>query len=266
MKPLHLLLAMCCLALGLPAAQAARGDAELNALLSKVTVVTCVEPPYQIQEKGRPLTGVSVEAVRLMMQEAGVDPDIQVLPWARAYEMAQRQENVMLFSILRNPQRENLFKWVGSLHPFEVYFYRLKDRPDIAVHALDDARKYRIGVLRDDSRNIYLRSQGFGDNLKEVNLDKQNIEMLFRGRIDLLPSDPLVLFYWLKVMNSDPASPQKYRLEMLERGYHVAGADGENYIAMSPQTDERVIEHFRRALERVKARPQYRQLLDRYLK
>ena len=51
-----------------------------------------------------------------------------------------------------------------------------------------------------------------------MNLDKQNIEMLFRGRIDLLPSDPLVLFYWLKVMNSDPASPQKYRLETLMGG------------------------------------------------
>lgn len=172
----------------------------------------------------------------------------------------------MLFSILRNPQREKLFKWVGSLHPFEVYFYRMKDRSDIAVNALGDARKYRIGVLRDDSRNIYLRSQGFGENLEEVNLDEQNIKMLFSGRIDLLPSDPIVLSYWLKTMNDDPTSTRKYSLEDLERVFHVAGADGENYIAMSPQTDDRVIEHFRRALDRVKARPQYRQLLDRYLK
>ncbi len=266
MKALHLLFVLFCLAVGFETTQAAQGDADLHALLSKVTVVTCIEPPYQMHVGGGPLTGVSVEAVQLMLREAGVDPKIQVLPWARAYRLAQRSENVMLFSILRNPQREKLFKWVGPLHPFQVYFYRMKDRPEIRVNALDDARKYRIGVVRDDSRNIYLRSRGFGEKLEEVNLDEQNVKMLFLGRIDLLPSDPFVLSYWIKVMNADPASGQSYGMDKLERIFHVAGADGENYVAMSPQTDDRVVEHFRRALERVKARPQYRQLLDRYLR
>jgi ABC-type amino acid transport substrate-binding protein len=67
-------------------------------------------------------------------------------------------------------------------------------------------------------------------------------------------------------MNNDPASLQKYDMDNVESIYHVAGADGENYVAMSPQTDDRVVEHFRRALKRVKAAPQYQQLLDKYLK
>ena len=266
MKLLHFLIAMSCLVLGLEGADAAQSGSGLKALLSTVTVVTCIEPPYQIQEKDRPLTGISVELVRMMLREAGVDLKIRVYPWARAYGMAQRQKNVMLFSILRNPPREKLFKWVGTLHPFHVYFFRMKNRPDIVVNTLDDARKYRIGVLRDDSRNIYLRSQGFGENLEEVTLDSQNIKKLFDGRIDLLPSDPIVLSYWFKVMNDDPASSQKYDMDNLERIYHVAGADGENYVAMSLQTDNRVVKHFRRALNRVKASRQYQQLLDRYLK
>jgi len=266
MKLLPFLVVMSCMVFGLAAAKAGQSDSDLDALLSKVTVVTCIEPPYQIQEKDRPLTGVSVELVQMMMKEAGVDLKIQVYPWARAYSMAQRYENVMLFSILRNPPREKLFKWVGTLHPFHVYLYRMKDRPDIVVNTLDDARKYRIGVLRDDSRNIYLRSQGFGRNLEEVTLDSQNIKKLFLGRIDILPSDPIVLSYWFKVMNNDPMSSQKYDMKKVERIYRVAGADGENYVAMSLKTDDRVVEHFRRALNRVKASPQYQQLLDRYLK
>jgi polar amino acid transport system substrate-binding protein len=47
---------------------------------------------------------------------------MEVYPWVRAYKMAQTTPNVMLFSILLNPQRENLFKWVGALHPFQVFF------------------------------------------------------------------------------------------------------------------------------------------------
>lgn len=266
MRLLRVLIVMSCMLFGSDAAIAGQSDHELDALLSKVTVVTCIEPPYQMQENDRPLTGVSVELVQMMLKEAGVDLKIHVYPWARAYSMAQRQENVMLFSILRNPPREKLFKWVDTLHPFHVYFYRMKNRPDIIVNTLDDARKYRIGVLRDDSRNIFLRSQGFGENLEEVTLDSQNIRKLFLGRIDLLPSDPIVLSYWFKVMNNDPASLQKYGMDDLERIYHVAGADGENYVAMSLLTDDRVVKHFRRALHRVKAGPHYQQLLDTYLK
>lgn len=266
MGSFHLLIVMFCALLGWQAARADQGNADIHALASKLTVVTCIEPPYQMQETGRPLTGVSVELVQMMLKEAGIDAALQVLPWSRAYGMAQRDENVMLFSILRNPPREKLFKWVGALHPFQVYFYRMKDRPEVAVSALDDARKYRIGVVRDDSRNIYLRSQRFGENLEEVNLDEQAIKMLFLGRIDLLPSDPIVLSYWLKVMNDDPQATRRYDIDKVERVYHVAGADGENYVAMSPQTDDRVVEHFRRALDRVKASPRYRQLLDKYMK
>ena len=247
-------------------ARAESADSNVKALAQKVTIVTCVEPPYQIQEQGQPLTGISVELIQMMLEEAGVDSEIGVFPWARAYRMAQQRENVMLFSILRNPPREKLFKWVGTLHPFHVYFYRLKDRPEVKVNTLADARQFRIGVLRDDSRNIYLRTQGFDANLDEVTLDSQNIRKLFLRRIDLLPSDPFVLAYWFKIINNEPATEQKYDPAQVERIFHVEGADGENYIAMSPQTDDRVVEYFRRALDRAKSSPRYQQLLDKYLK
>jgi len=243
----------------------AQTDADLKALLEKVTIVTCVEPPYQIQEQDQPLTGVSVELVQAMLKEAGVDAQIQVYPWARAYRIAQERENVMLFSILRNPPREKLFKWVDSLHPFHVFFYRLKNRPEIVVNTLADAKKYKIGVLKDDSRNIYLRSQGFDENLDETRLDEYNIRKLFRDRIDLLPSDPFVLAYWFKIINNDPTEGFQYDSAQVEPIFRMEGADGENYIAMSPQTDDRVVEYFRQALARVKARPQYQQILHKYL-
>jgi hypothetical protein len=67
-----------------------------------------------------------------------------------------------------------------------------------------------------------------------------------------------VLTYWFKVLNYDPTKVEKI--------FHVKGADGENYIVMSPQTDERVVEHFRQAFARIKTTPQYQQILDKYLK
>jgi len=106
MRLICFLIVMSCMVFGSEAAKAGQSDSDLDALLSKVTVVTCIEPPYQIQQKDRPLTGVSIELVQMMLKEAGLDLKIKVYPWARAYSMAQRLENVMLFSILRNPPRE----------------------------------------------------------------------------------------------------------------------------------------------------------------
>lgn len=266
MKRYLVWIAISIMAGGWTATAGAQINANVKPLLQNITIATCIEPPYQMQEQDGALTGVSVELVQLMLKEAEVDAQIQVYPWARAYRMAQTNENVMLFSILRNPQREKLFKWVGSLHPFHVFFYRLKSRPEVVVNTLDDAKKYKIGVLKDDSRNIYLRSQGFDDkNLNEAPLDENNIKKLFAHRIDLLPSDPFVLAYWFKVINEKPVDNQLFDLHQVEPIYRLEGADGDNYIAMSPQTDDRVVKHFRQALDRVKARPQYQQLLDKYL-
>jgi polar amino acid transport system substrate-binding protein len=245
----------------------AQTDADLKALLQKVTVLTCINPPAQMQEEGQPLTGVAVELVQMVLQEAGVQSEIQVYPWARAYDMAQKTENVMLFTIIRNPQREKLFKWVGSLYPFQAFLYRLKERPEIVVQTLADAKKYRVGSQQAGSITVYLQSQGFNEsNLDLTQFASQNIQKLFARRIDLYPTDPIVLAYWLRTMNNDPSLGRKFDPTQLEQIFHIEGADGEMYIALSPQTADRVVEHFRQALDRVKARPQYQQLLDKYLK
>lgn len=264
MKCLLVSIVMLSVAGGWETAGQAQDSPKPKALLEKVKVLTCVEPPYQILEGDKQLTGASVELVQLMLKEAGVDTEIQVLPWARAYHLAQKKKNVMLFSILRNSPREKLFKWVGILHSFHVYFYRLKDRPEIVVDSLEDAKKYTIGVLKDDSREIFLRTHGFDKQLKEVSLDEQNIKKLFTHRIDLLPSDPFVLAYWLKEINADPVNREKYKQNQIEQIYHIEGADGDNYIVMSPQTDDNVVEYFRQALERVKSSPSYRKILSKY--
>jgi hypothetical protein len=47
-------------------------DTSLNALKKKVIICTTIEPPYQMQVQGQPLTGVSVEIVQLMLKRQGL--------------------------------------------------------------------------------------------------------------------------------------------------------------------------------------------------
>ena len=73
------------------------------------------------------------EVVEEILKRIKINYKLGIYPWARAYQVAQDAPNVLIYSTGRNDQRENLFKWVGVIAPFDVYLYRLKSRPDIKV-------------------------------------------------------------------------------------------------------------------------------------
>ncbi|MBA4368176.1 MAG: hypothetical protein C0403_11135 [Desulfobacterium sp.] len=102
--------------------------------------------------------------------------------------MALEQKNVLIYTIVRMPERENLFKWVCAIaEPDSTYLYRLSERKDIAVNTLEDAKKYRIGVIRESMYHQFLAKNGFRENvnLQIVPSMEQNYYKLVKKRIDL---------------------------------------------------------------------------------
>ena len=75
----------------------------------EIKIVTTEFPPYNYEENGK-ITGLSTKVVRAVLKELGMNSEIKSYPWARAYEMALKQENVLIYSILRISEKENLFK------------------------------------------------------------------------------------------------------------------------------------------------------------
>ncbi len=106
-----------------------------------IHVITEEYPPYNFTENGE-ITGVATEVVRAVLEEVGFDADIKSYPWPRAFKMIQENENTMLYSFSRAPDREEMFKWVGVVAPTANYLYALKTRTDITISELDDAKKY----------------------------------------------------------------------------------------------------------------------------
>ena len=90
------------------------------------------------------------------LQRAKLDYHLNIYPWARAYKMAQEAPYVLIYSIGRSEKREAFFKWVDVIAPYDVYLYRLKNRPEIKVNNLADLKNFKIGAVRDDIRAQYL--------------------------------------------------------------------------------------------------------------
>lgn len=117
-----------------------------------------------------------------MLARSGYAYTIDVLPWKRAFTMAQRDPYTCVYSTSRTPEREKQFKWVGPTDEAEwVLMGRAGRKYD--VHSLDDARKLRIGTYHGDARDEFLRARGFEVDGAPDNAS--NPKKLMLDRIDL---------------------------------------------------------------------------------
>jgi polar amino acid transport system substrate-binding protein len=111
--------------------------------------------------KGDKIAGSATAVVELALKEAGLtDYQLNLYPWARSYDMALKDPNVLIYLIARTPERELRFKWAGEIMKIRYHLYKLKSRA-ISVTHLEDAKAFAIGVIRDDVRYNYLKKAGF---------------------------------------------------------------------------------------------------------
>jgi polar amino acid transport system substrate-binding protein len=152
-------------------------------LSAELTILTENMPPLNYVKDGV-LVGPSVEIVKEIQRRVGSHEQIKVYPWARAYRMALEEENIVLFGTTHTEVRHDKFKWVGPLATKRDILVAKKGS-GIKINSLEDAKKVkRIGTLRDDTREEYLKLKGF-TNLEPVSDEQKNAQKLVLGRIDL---------------------------------------------------------------------------------
>lgn len=213
-----------------------------------VTCVTEENRPVNFWENGK-VTGFSTEVVEAVLKEIDVPADIQIMPWARAYATALHKENVLIFSIMRTPEREHLFKWVGVISPPDSsYLYALRER-HIKLDNLGDALRYKIATINGDAREQYLESKGFvkGRQLHGNAQPKTNYEKLKLGRVDLWAMSDLVAADIVRRDGGELSKTLVRALQLTELG------SGGSYMAFGPQTDDVLVDRFRKGLDAIKA-------------
>lgn len=197
---------------------------------------------YTYIENGK-VAGPATRLVEATLREAKLDDfEINLYPWARAYDMALREPNILIYAIARTPDREHLFKWVGQIDRVEPQFYRLSSRKDIEVQSLKEASLYRVGVVRDDMRHQYLEAQGF----QRLVLSAQtgdNFRKLMNGQVDLLPMPEREARRLSLAAGIDYSS--------LEAVYPVTALSTGLYLAYSFATSDAIVERTRQAFEKV---------------
>ena len=150
----------------------------------KIHLVTEVYPPFAYVENGV-LKGVSTDILKAVMADAGLDYDMSVLPWARAYGLASTEKNNCVFSTVHTSERDAKFQWVEPLFLGQAYLVRKIGAP-VAPATLEEARPFRIGTQLGDYTVDILKARGFTrvDLAPEIDL---TVKKLLAGRIDMMP-------------------------------------------------------------------------------
>lgn len=246
--------------------------ATLVLLLPQVTsaqsLSALTEPlaPLNYEVNGK-VTGFSSDLLDLMATETGISISInkQILPWARAMAMVGRQENTLIYSLVRTPERENQFQWIGPISPRRIIIYKFSNRPDIVIKNIDDLRRYRIGSAHESAATKQLLEKGFvidsqgGATSPGLDIgvnDETNMRKFIAKRFDLLVS-----LDWAAAHNSRLAGLKQGELEPA----WVLDDSLSYWYGASLNTDPELVKRLNAALQKIKDDGRYTQLKQRYM-
>ena len=155
---------------------------------NEITVVTEQWPPYKYLSSSGKVIGSATKIVEETLQQANIPYTLNMYPWARAYKTALEKPNVLIYSILRSPQREKLFHWICPLNTIQYHFFKLSDRKDIKVNSINDVKQYSLGLIRDSYMHNHLKNIGFieGEHIQITGNNQANIKLLLAERVDLI--------------------------------------------------------------------------------
>ena len=145
--------------------------------------VTEEYPPYNFTD-GKGASGASVEQVELIAKALDLPYEIEVLPWARAFALAEAQPFHCVFTTGHDAERDRKFKWVEPLLVDQMIMVRRKGSA-VAPRSVEAAQQFVIGTQREDVSATYLKEHGFRKIDYAANLDS-TLKKLVAGRIDLM--------------------------------------------------------------------------------
>lgn len=168
-------------------------------------VYTEQSPPYNFLENGK-VKGFSTNLVEELFIKNGhqfSDNSIQLLPWALGYNKVLNDEHSMIYSIVRSPEREALFQWVGPIGKMTLGVIAKKST-HLKVTTPAVLHRYKIATIPDTASEKALLELGFRlENLERFSNRTSQLKKLKENRIDAIAFSVEGAFSLLKEMGCD---------------------------------------------------------------
>jgi polar amino acid transport system substrate-binding protein len=226
----------------------------------QLRIITEIYPPYNFIDKDYNITGQSTEIVQAIQEQVGNKSTIETMPLSEGLALAEKGPDIVIYSLNRTPQREDLFKWVGPIGSYEQAFYAKKGS-NLQIHSLEDAMEVeKIGVYQGDAGAQFLASQGF-KNLDESLTDVEALKKLMNGKVQLWLGNKEGL-----ALTAEEASVNVDNLELMP----TVVIQADLYIAFSKDVPDSTVAAWQEALDKLKTerdidnKTEYEKILAKY--
>ena len=196
------------------------------------------------------ITGFATEYLRDILDKAGIAYSIELLPWSRAYNIALKEPNTLLYGIARTDDREQHFIWFEELFTSHFALYGLSSNSQLRALDMLSIKKRPIGVIRNHIIQTTLRKHGFV-NIIEADTNEHLVNLLINNRVDYISistSGAELMHIKTKFgLNQDLILPL---VELPFLKYSI-------YYALNPSSDPDILSSLTLALESLKSNPEY---------
>lgn len=218
-------------------------------------------PPFEYQEDGK-ITGIDAEIIQQVLQRMKFKADIKVFPWTRAQKEVIQGTIAGIFSLTKNPEREEDYYFSAPLSTVRDVFFKRKDR-DIEWQTLDDLKTYRIGISHGyQYAPEFMEAMRKGklkvNALSGDSLELRHLGMLKSGRVDLCICEVSVCGHLIRTN-----APEFDTLDFIDKSI---GQERYYYIGFSQKWPgaKTLVERFNRELARFVAEGGRKKIFDKY--
>ena len=146
----------------LPGCKKNKNDApDYTSEMKSISCLTENYPPFNYEYDGE-IFGVSSDILHGLftkMQIGPTDISVEIDKWETVYQKTLNQPKTMLFSVVRIPERESHFKWVGPIAPQKDVIIALKSN-HIDINNATELATHTIGVIKGYSNITLLLNLG----------------------------------------------------------------------------------------------------------
>ncbi len=206
-----------------------------------LTLLTEDLPPFNYLHDNA-VRGPGVDIVTEVLRSNGltVPPDaIRVLPWPRAFHLAQNTPDSLLFCTARTPDREQLFRWVGPVMHVSVGVVVRKGNR-VVPRQWGDLQGMRVGTVRNTMGEQLLLDKGLSPSLLHAASSPVDaVRMLDAGRVDALVFNIHSMRYIMEQANIDST---QYVVSMNIQKFDL-------YMAFNPAVDATLLHDLQATLD-----------------
>ncbi|QLI80459.1 transporter substrate-binding domain-containing protein [Chitinibacter fontanus] len=213
--------------------------------------------PYNYTE-GQNFKGLANQIIDRIVEQTGLSIKRESLPWLRAIQANQGNPDSLIYTIVRTPQRETQYLWVGPYDDCDIVFLKLKNRTDIQLNSIKDAERYYSGAARGAAAAQIL--QGMGYNMSRLDISSpeeiRTVKMLYAKRFDLSAGMLIPHVYSARQLKLDASQ--------LTPAFTIVKGGG-CYFGFNPKVNPETFNRFKEAFQHLKTTGELDKIRKQYL-